>query len=114
LNLRLTSKTWRAAIPACKASQTLHLLPTSCWKFSARQIRQISPHSSIVINADGETDLSPLLGSTGYDKLNIAPWPGLMSQWTLQPVDDVSNKVKRSVLQLQAIQKLCGDHLNCS
>ena len=90
-DFRLTCKTWHDAYPV---QQRIVLRQTEDWEDSAREIKRLCQEAVIVVQANGISDLPQLFLNPDCDQVSLDTRPGWASQWSLQPMHFVPDKIK--------------------
>ena len=97
-DFRLTCKSWRDAYAI---QQRIVLRQKGHWEDSAQDIGNLCQHATIVVQAAGITDLPQLLNSPDCDQVSLDTRPVWESQWSLESMHYVPDKMKQILNRLQ-------------
>lgn len=107
-DFRLVCRSWRDAYPI---QHRVNLRHTADWQTSATQLRQLSQKATIVLQAADANAVVQLLDFALCDIVILdTRHPGWSSQWTLEPLHYVPDKVKETLQPLQSLQQSLPDH----
>ena len=106
-DFRLTCKTWRNAYPV---QQRIVLRQTEDWEDSAREIKRLCQEAVIVVQATGISDLPQLFLNPDCDQVSLDTRPGWASQWSLEPMHYVADKIKEVVNPLRKVLEVMKDN----
>ena len=75
------------------------------WEATAREIRRACHTAIVVVQAAGISDLSQLLLSPDCDRVNMDTRPGWATQWALEPIYHVPDKIKEDLVPLKKVME---------
>ena len=106
-DFRLTCKTWRDAYPV---QQRIVLRQTEDWEDSAREIKRLCQEAVINVQSTCISDLAQLFLNPDCDQVSFDTRPGWASQWSLEPMHYVPDKIKEVVKPLQKLLEAMKDN----
>ncbi|KAL3163054.1 hypothetical protein ABBQ32_009478 [Trebouxia sp. C0010 RCD-2024] len=96
-DFRLTCKSWQDAYPI---QHRIVLRQTQDWEDAAKEVRRLCQEAVIVVQTACVPDLPQLLPSLGCDKVSLDTRPGWASQWSLEPMYYVPDRIKEVLIPL--------------
>lgn len=118
-SLRLTCKAFRALFPAKDQATRQYVSQQAGWQDVAAELKQQIPHGAVVVHADKDKDLIPLLQTPEVDLVHFDARPEFLCHWLSAPPGHAQEEAKAALQILQPVAELLlaappGHHIELS